>query len=156
MNEAALRRSEAFRSLAADRTSVSITELDARWSDAEDPDVRCWQWLPKLGPTSTMLGLRLVHTLGDAPAGAVVELDLGRLADLCGVGFRGGKNNPLVRALDRLLGFDLVRWYDNDPGLTLHVATKWREMRPDWRRAAEAAEDALVVGWSLPDGVRSG
>jgi hypothetical protein len=64
-------------------------------------------WLPVLGPTATWLYRRLgslvvVHSDG-------YDVNLLDLATSLGLGTGLGRNSPLVRALDRLAHFEVIR-----------------------------------------------
>ena len=64
-------------------------------------------WLPVLGPTSLWALRRLAGWLTDQPA--VFPLPLERFADELGLGQVQGRRGPPVRALARLVAFDLAR-----------------------------------------------
>lgn len=64
-------------------------------------------WLGILGPSTTWLLRHLASELEARPDG--VDLDLSETARSLGLGARGGRNSPFVRALTRLAQFDLAR-----------------------------------------------
>lgn len=64
-------------------------------------------WLGILGPSTTWLLRRLVFGLEANPSG--FELPLGDTARCLGLGDKGGRNSPFVRALTRLVQFDLAQ-----------------------------------------------
>ena len=64
-------------------------------------------WLPVLGPTSLWALRRLAGWLTDRPGG--FPLPLGRFADELGLGHGRGQRGPHVRALARLVAFDMAR-----------------------------------------------
>lgn len=62
-------------------------------------------WLGILGPSTTWLLRRLVFGLEANPAG--FDLPLAETARCLGLGDKGGRNSPFMRALTRLVQFDL-------------------------------------------------
>ena len=64
-------------------------------------------WLGILGPSTTWLLRRLVFGLEAHPAG--FELSLADTARCLGLGDKGGRNSPFMRALTRLVQFDLAQ-----------------------------------------------
>ena len=64
-------------------------------------------WLPVLGPSTTWLLRHLVNGLDVHPDG--YELPLSDTARSLGLGDKGGRNSPFVRALSRLVQFDLAQ-----------------------------------------------
>ncbi len=79
--------------------------IDALGHDPRSPYVERF-WLPILGPSTTWL-LRLLATELDVnPAG--FELDLAEAALVLGIGSRGGRHSPFMRALTRCCRFDLA------------------------------------------------
>jgi hypothetical protein len=64
-------------------------------------------WLGILGPSTTWLLRRLVAGLEVAPDG--FELPLAETARQLGLGDRGGRNSPFLRAIARTTQFDLAR-----------------------------------------------
>lgn len=75
-------------------------------------------WLGILGPSTTWLLRRLVAGLEASPDG--FELDLADTARCLGLGDKGGRHSPFVRALGRLVQFDLAQ----SQGLVLSVRRK--------------------------------
>ncbi|HSH58548.1 MAG TPA: hypothetical protein VK988_02690, partial [Acidimicrobiales bacterium] len=75
-------------------------------------------WLGILGPSTTWLLRRLVAGLDAEPQG--FELDLADTARCLGLGDKGGRHSPFVRALGRLVQFDLAQSH----GLVLSVRRK--------------------------------
>ncbi|MDQ3574538.1 MAG: hypothetical protein M3378_11880 [Actinomycetota bacterium] len=67
-------------------------------------------WLGILGPSTTWLLRRLVAGLEANPDG--FELDLAETARCLGLGDKGGRHSPFVRALGRLVQFDLAQSQD--------------------------------------------
>jgi hypothetical protein len=63
-------------------------------------------WLGILGPSTTWLLRLLASGLEASPAG--FELDLAETAQVLGLGGRGGRHSPFVRALARCCRFDLA------------------------------------------------
>ncbi|HET7487715.1 MAG TPA: hypothetical protein VFJ85_07275 [Acidimicrobiales bacterium] len=64
-------------------------------------------WLGILGPSTTWLLRRLVVGLEAEPSG--FDLPLADTARCLGLGDKGGRNSPFVRALTRLVQFDLAQ-----------------------------------------------
>ncbi len=64
-------------------------------------------WLPVLGPSTTWLLRHLVNGLDLHPDG--YELPLADTARSLGLGDKGGRHSPFVRALARLVQFDLAQ-----------------------------------------------
>ncbi|HVE47504.1 MAG TPA: hypothetical protein VNA57_12260 [Acidimicrobiales bacterium] len=64
-------------------------------------------WLGVLGPSTTWLLRRLVASFEASPAG--FELPLADTARCLGLGDKGGRNSPFMRALARLVQFDLAQ-----------------------------------------------
>jgi hypothetical protein len=63
-------------------------------------------WLGILGPSTTWLLRHLAAGLDATPDG--FELDLAQTAQALGLGSRGGRHSPFMRALTRLCQFDLA------------------------------------------------
>jgi len=76
-------------------------------------------WLGILGPSTTWLIRRLAAGLEASPAG--FDLDLGETASALGLGGKGGRHSPFMRALGRCCQFDLA---DARPDGTLAVRRK--------------------------------
>lgn len=64
-------------------------------------------WLGILGPSTTLLLRRLVDDLEVRPEG--FTLDLAETAQALGVGMRGGRTSPFLRAVDRSCRFGATR-----------------------------------------------
>ena len=73
-------------------------------------------WLGILGPSTTWLLRRLVAGLEATPAG--FDLPLAETARCLGLGDKGGRNSPFMRALTRLVQFDLAQPH-GDPVLAV-------------------------------------
>jgi hypothetical protein len=69
-------------------------------------------WLGILGPSTTLLCRYIAREFDRSPAG--FELDLYECAQALGLGGRGGKHSPFMRALRRLQQFGLARDIGND------------------------------------------
>lgn len=80
--------------------------IDALGHDPRSTYVESY-WLGTLGPSTTWLLRRLVTGLDDNPSG--FELSLADTARSLGLGDKGGRHSPFVRALARLVQFDLAR-----------------------------------------------
>ena len=76
-------------------------------------------WLPILGPTTTLLMRRLAHSLEAEPDG--FDLALLDTATALGLGTKGGRNSPFLRAISRAVKFKIVRLDGSD---TLAVRPK--------------------------------
>jgi hypothetical protein len=63
-------------------------------------------WLPAVGPTCLLLLRRAADCFDEHPDG--VAVDTAELSAALGLGFREGAASPLVRALERLVHFDLA------------------------------------------------
>ena len=71
--------------------------------------VREW-YMARLGPTTTAL-LQMLARIGAAfPPGQVVTVPAVDVASKLGVGFKGGTNSPLNKALTRLVKFSDVEY----------------------------------------------
>jgi hypothetical protein len=64
-------------------------------------------WLGILGPSATWLARRLADRFDDEPTG--FELPLAETARGLGLGDRGGRHSPFLRAVNRLLMFDFAQ-----------------------------------------------
>lgn len=64
-------------------------------------------WLPILGPTTTFLLRRLATELDQRPDG--FDLPILDTAHALGLGTKGGRNAPFLRAIDRATTFHLLR-----------------------------------------------
>lgn len=67
-------------------------------------------WLPVLGPSTLLLLRRMAEELDAAPGG--FELHLADAAGWLGLGVRGGRQQPLLRAVDRACTFGAARLVD--------------------------------------------
>lgn len=92
-------------------------------------------WLGVLGPSTTWLLRRLAAGLEDEPAG--FDLQLRETALALGLGSRGGRNSPFMRALSRVCQFDLA---EARPDGVLAVR---RKVPPLTRRQVMRLPDAL-------------
>ena len=79
--------------------------IDALGHDPRSPYVERF-WLAILGPSTTWLLRLLAAELDANPAG--FELDLAEAAQVLGIGSRGGRHSPFMRALARCCRFDLA------------------------------------------------
>ena len=79
--------------------------IDALGHDPRSPYVERF-WLAILGPSTTWLLRLLAAELDANPAG--FELDLNEAAVILGLGSRGGRHSPFMRALGRCCRFDLA------------------------------------------------
>src|SRR5256885_7588674 len=64
-------------------------------------------WLGTLGPSTTWLLRRMVAGLDTSPDG--YQLSLSETATALGLGNKGGRHSPFVRALTRCVQFDLAQ-----------------------------------------------
>lgn len=64
-------------------------------------------WLPVLGPTTTFLLRHLADRLEQSPDG--FDLPLGDTAHALGLGTKGGRNSPFLRAIARAVKFNAVQ-----------------------------------------------
>lgn len=108
--------------------------------DAFDPYVETY-WVSAVGPTTYLLARRLLLE--------PQEWSKAHLAAAIGVGYRGGQNCPLERAMTRLVRFNLgtteeetgvlyvrPRWPRLAPGNVARLPKNMRESEPeDYRRA---------------------
>jgi hypothetical protein len=102
-------------------------------------------WLSVLGPSTVWLLRRLVNGLEASPAG--FELDLADTARQLGLGDKGGRHSPFVRALTRCVQFDLAQLQDDRtfavrrkvPPLNrrqvAHLPGPLQELHRDWQEA---------------------
>jgi hypothetical protein len=67
-------------------------------------------WLGILGPSTTWLLRRLVAGLETSPEG--FELPLAETARQLGLGDRGGRHSPFIRAIARTIQFDVAKVHD--------------------------------------------
>lgn len=92
-------------------------------------------WLGILGPSTTWLLRRLVAGLEASPSG--FELPLADTARALGLGDKGGRHSPFMRALARLVQFDLAQPH-GDPVLAVR-----RKVPPLNRRQLQRLPAAL-------------
>ena len=92
-------------------------------------------WLGILGPSTTWLLRRLVTGPDASPAG--FDLALADTARSLGLGDKGGRHSPFVRALARLVQFDLAQ-PQGDPVLAVR-----RKVPPLTRRQVMRLPDVL-------------
>ena len=85
--------------------------IDALGHDPRSPYVESY-WLAVLGPSTTWLLRRLASRLEVEPDG--FSLDLAETARSLGLGMRGGRSSPFVRALGRCVVFELARPHSYD------------------------------------------
>lgn len=108
-------------------------------------------WLPVLGPTTTFLLRRIAADLEDHPDG--YDLPLLDTATALGLGVKGGRNAPFLRAISRSIKFKVAQ--STGPGV-LAVRTRIaplnrsqltrlpapvRDEHEAWQRQAERAPD---------------
>lgn len=105
-------------------------------------------WLSTLGPSTTWLMRRLAAGLEAEPEG--FTLDLVATARALGLGGRGGRNSPFVRALERSRQFGLTRAHGGSglevrrklPPLTRHQVARLpaglQDAHRDWLEGALA------------------
>src|SRR5437773_11064749 len=92
--------------------------IDAHGHDPRFEYVETY-WLGILGPSTTWLLRRLVAGLEPEPAG--FDLPLADTARALGLGDKGGRHSPFVRALSRCVQFDLAQPHGDG---VLHVRRK--------------------------------
>ncbi len=80
--------------------------IDALGHDPRSAYVETY-WLGILGPSATWLMRQLAAGLEREPAG--FELELGDMAARLGLGHKGGRQSPFVRAISRCVDFDLAQ-----------------------------------------------
>jgi hypothetical protein len=80
--------------------------IDSLGHDPRSPYVETF-WLGILGPSTTWLLRRVVAGLEAEPEG--FDLDLADTARCLGLGDKGGRHSPFMRALSRLVQFDLAQ-----------------------------------------------
>lgn len=76
-------------------------------------------WLGILGPTATWILRRLTVELSMRPDGFVIDLSL--FSAEVGIGLRGGRNSPFIKAIGRLCQFGLTQI---QPGGVLAVRSR--------------------------------
>lgn len=94
-------------------------------------------WLGILGPSTTWLMRRVVASFEASPAG--FELPLADTARCLGLGDKGGRNSPFMRALSRLVQFDLAQHQGDD------VLAVRRKVPPLNRRQVQRLPACLQV-----------
>src|SRR5919205_3341269 len=101
--------------LLADVTSPELETMTVRpWPDpvidalGHDPRSQYVErfWLGVLGPSTTWLMRLLAAGFDASPAG--FDVDLAEAAAVLGLGSRGGRHSPFMRALGRCCRFDLA------------------------------------------------
>jgi hypothetical protein len=126
--------------------------IDALGHDPRSPYVETY-WLAVLGPSTTWLLRRLAFRLEAEPDG--FSLDLAETARSLGLGAKGGRHSPFVRALGRCVAFELARQESYDrlavrrrlPPLSrrqvLHLPPSLQQSHQRWQDAqlGTAAED---------------
>jgi hypothetical protein len=108
-------------------------------------------WLPILGPTTTFLLRRLAAELDVHPDG--FDLPVLDTAHALGLGVRGGRNAPFLRAIARATGFHMIRPVATDalevrhraPTLSRHQVARLpvavRDAHDAWQAEAERVPD---------------
>lgn len=81
-------------------------QVDRLGIDPRSPYVEEF-WLGILGPSTTWLARRLAATFDDQPDG--FDLPLAETARTLGLGDRGGRHSPFLRAVNRLVMFDFAQ-----------------------------------------------
>lgn len=105
-------------------------------------------WVSILGPSAVLLLRRVATQLDREPDG--FEIDMLDLAQELGLGFRGGKNSPLSRTIDRLCRFGLALRTERDVAIHRHVPPltarqvdrlppHLRSSHAEWSRTGERA-----------------
>jgi hypothetical protein len=113
-------------------------------------------WLGVLGPSTVWLLRRLAVRLDQSPEG--FDLDLDETARWLGVGHRGGKGSPLLRAIDRTCTFGMAQSIGRD-GLAVRRKLpplnrrQLERLHPDLRAAHEQWQQEQLVA-APPDGRR--
>src|SRR5437588_8916542 len=85
---------------------LSDDVIDALGHDPRSHYVETY-WLGTLGPSTTWLMRRLVAGLDTSPDG--YQLSLSETATALGLGNKGGRHSPFVRALTRCVQFDMAQ-----------------------------------------------
>lgn len=97
-------------------------------------------WLPVLGPSTVWLLRRVADRLDTEPEG--FRLDLDDTARCLGVGMRGGRNAPILKAVERSCRFGAARMFGHD-----HLSVRRRlaplnrsqvDRLPEWLQAEHA------------------
>src|SRR6266550_6827734 len=109
------RRPSLTRTLTTPIDSLSIRPLADAVIDQHGLDPRSSYvemfWLGILGPSTTWLLRRLVDGLERSPDG--FDLPLADTARSLGLGDRGGRHSPFMRALARVCQFDLAQMHSD-------------------------------------------
>jgi hypothetical protein len=108
--------------------------IDALGHDPRSHYVETY-WLGTLGPSTTWLLRRLVAGFDTEPEG--YELSLSATATALGLGSKGGRHSPFVRALSRCVQFDMAQPH-GDTGLAVR-----RKIPPLNRRQVQRLPPAL-------------
>ena len=119
--------------------------IDRLGHDPRSPYVEQF-WLGILGPSTTWLMRRLAAGLDEAPEG--YDLPLADTAKALGLGTKGGKHSPFVRALGRACQFKLAQVCGGDglavrrklPPLTAHQVRRLPAPLQDRHQAWQDAE----------------
>lgn len=95
-------------------------------------------WLPRIGPTTYLLGCRLVLATQTAALSGVAQtvVDVAALATALGVGHVLTPNSTMMRSLDRLVIFGLARVAAD--GWTYEIRTEWPRPRVARQRRGAA------------------
>jgi hypothetical protein len=120
-------------------------------------------WLVLLGPSTVWLLRHLAERFDAEPGG--YDLDLGETATAIGVGNRGGRNSPFMRALDRTCRFGAARFLGSEvlavrqklAPLSARQATRLPVRLQREHQAwldRQAAEAAAATAEPTPDQVR--
>src|SRR5919199_1743689 len=151
--------------LAGGPTGMSTLLADAASPDLDTVTVRPWPdpvidalghdprsqyverfWLGVLGPSTTWLMRLLAAGFDTSPSG--FDLDLAEAATVLGLGTRGGRHSPFMRALGRCCRFDLAESRGDDvlavrrkiPPLNrrqlLHLSPALQSAHREWQEAA--------------------
>ena len=94
-------------------------------------------WLGILGPSTTWLLRHMVASFESSPSG--FELPLAETARCLGLGDKGGRSSPFMRALARLVQFDLAQ-HQGDAVLAVR-----RKIPPLNRRQVQRLPESLQV-----------
>lgn len=126
--------------------------IDALGHDPRSPYVETF-WLGILGPSTTWLLRRLAAGLEASPEG--FDLDLAEAAAAIGIGGRGGRHGPFMRALGRCCRFGVAEVRDEStlavrrkiPPLTrrqvVRLPSTLRLAHDEWQAVALSADGEL-------------
>lgn len=130
--------------------AIAVVAWDDLVIDALGHDPRStyaeWFWLPVIGPSTLWLARRIAAGLDEHPDG--FELPLAATARALGLGDRGGRNSPLWRSVNRLIGFELARPFPSGQGLAVRrrfpplCARQLARLTPELARAHRAWGEA--------------